>query len=258
MRQPNICRSKPKRTHPNGRWLARSMSLASLLTLGACSWAELRGEQAFDRPLSPPERVVIYDFAFAPDQIRLDRALDPEVAGLLKVELRNAQEHQAGRAFASTLSRHLVEGIFQLGMIAERSARAHRAESNTLLIRGQILSVDVGAQGKRKSIGVSSRRSIVKVHLQVIEALPDRQLAAVGLDTTARYGQEPQRGQIVGVGAVAGRLLMSTTISVSSNRTSDPTGAHLEVDARRVATKVTRELSRFFSQQGWTGLWVGS
>ena len=63
---------------------------------------------------------------------------------------------------------------------------------------------------------------------------------------------------IVGVGAVAGRLLMSTTISVSSNRTSAPTGAHLDVDARRVATKVTRELSRFFSEQGWTGRWAGS
>jgi len=258
MRQPRICRSKAKRAHPNGRSLARSMGLASLLTVGACSLTEIHREQAYDFPLSPPERVVVYDFAFAPDQIRIDRALNPEVADLLKVKLRSAQEHQAGRAFASTLSSHLVDGILQLGMIAERSARAHRAEPNTLLIRGQILSIDTGAQGKRMSIGLSSRRSTVKAHVQVIEVLPDRQLAAADLDATARHGRKPYRGQIVGVGAVAGRLLMSTTISVRSVRSSDPTGAHIEVDGRRVATKVTRELSRFFAEQGWIGRWVGS
>ncbi len=258
MRQPRPCRLKAKRVHPSGRLLARSLSLAGLLTLGACSLSAIQEEQASDRPFSTPERVVVYDFAFAPDQIRLDRGLDPEVSDLLKVKLRSAQEHQAGRAFASTLSSHLVEGIFRLGMVAERSARAHRAEPNTLLIRGQILSVDRGAQGERMSIGLSSRRSTVKAHVQVIEVLPDRQLAALGLDATARHGQKPRSGQIVGVGAVAGRLLMSTTISVSSSRASDPMGAHIDVDARRVATKVTRELSRFFSEHGWTGRWVGS
>ena len=258
MRQPRPCRLKAERVHPSGRLLARSLGLAGLLTLGACSLSALQGERVSDRPLSTPERVVVYDFAFAPDQIRLDRGLDPEVADLLKVKLRSAREHQAGRAFASNLSSHLVEGIFRLGMVAERSARAHRAEPNTLLIRGQILSVDRGAQGERMSIGLSSRRSTVKAHVQVIEVLPDRQLAAVGLDATARHGQKPRSGQIVGVGAVAGRLLMSTTISVSSSRASDPTGAHIDVDARRVATKVTRELSRFFSEHGWTDRWVGS
>ncbi len=255
MRQPRFCRSKAKRAHPGGRLLARGLGLAGLLTLGACSLTEFRGEQASDRPLSTPERVVVYDFAFAPEQVRLDRGLDPEVADLLKVKLRSTQEHQAGRAFASTLSSHLVEGLFRLGMVAERSARAHRAEPNTLLIRGQILSID---KGDRMSIGLSSRRSTVKIHVQVIEVLPDRQLAAAGLDATARNGQKPRRGQVVGVGAVAGRLLMSTTIAVSSSRASDPRGAHRDVDARRVATKVTRELSRFFSKHGWTGRWVGS
>ncbi len=258
MRQQRFCRSKAKRAHTSGRLFAWSFSLAGLLTLGACSLSAIQAEQASDRPLSTPERIVVYDFAFAPDQIRFDRGLDPEVSDLLKVKLRSAQEHQAGRAFASILSSHLVDGIFRLGMVAERSARAHRAEPNTLLIRGQILSVDRGAQGERMSIGLSSRRSTVKAHVQVIEVLPDRQLAAVGLDATARHGQEPRRGQVVGVGAVAGRLLMSTTISVSSNRTSNPTGAHIDVDARRVATKLTRELSRFFSEQGWTEPWVGS
>ena len=122
MRQPRFYRSKDKRAQPSGRLRARSLGLAGLLTLGACSLTEFQGEQASDRPLSTPERVVVYDFAFAPDQVRLDRGLDPEVADLLKVNLRSAQEHQAGRAFASTLSSHLVEGIFRLGLIAGAGA----------------------------------------------------------------------------------------------------------------------------------------
>jgi hypothetical protein len=58
-------------------------------------------------------------------------------------------------------------------------------------------------------------------------------------------------GEMMGVGAIAGHLLMSTAMSGAVAGASEMTSATVEADGKRIADKIPGDLGNFFVNQAW-------
>jgi hypothetical protein len=57
--------------------------------------------------------------------------------------------------------------------------------------------------------------------------------------------------EMMGAGAIAGHLLMSTVVSGVVAGASEMTSATVEADGKRLADKIATELGNFFVNQAW-------
>lgn len=51
--------------------------------------------------------------------------------------------------------------------------------------------------------------------------------------------------------AVAGHLVVSAAVTTASATVDDTLSGTVEADAKRTASKITKELKPFFARQGW-------
>jgi hypothetical protein len=67
----------------------------------------------------------------------------------------------------------------------------------------------------------------------------------------AKSGYKPGMAEMMGAGAIAGHLLMSTVVSGAVSGASEMTSATVEADGKRLADKIAAELGNFFVNQAW-------
>jgi len=120
-----------------------------------------------------------------------------------------------------------------------------------LLVKGQLVSIDQGNRTERVVIGLGAGRSDVQTHVQVFldRAGDDQDIEQ--LDISAKGSRKPGAAETLGVGALAGDLVVSGAITVAGTVASESFGGTVEADARRTAGKVVDELEAFFDRQGW-------
>ena len=81
-------------------------------------------------PLPRPDRVLVYDFAYSPGQVRLDRGVSAQVAQAMKGEPRTGQELGTGRQVSEVIAEHLVKSIRDMGLPASgRTVRSRRCST---------------------------------------------------------------------------------------------------------------------------------
>ena len=68
---------------------------------------------------------------------------------------------------------------------------------------------------------------------------------------TAKSGYKPGMGEMMGLGAITGHLLVSTAISGGLAAGTEMTSATVEADGKRLAEKIAADLGQFFVDQGW-------
>lgn len=201
--------------------------------------------------LPRPSRVLVYDFAVSPDEVKLDQGISGKVMDLMKGTPRSTEEIEIGHKVADALSKYLVEDINKLGLPAKRASGEPSREQNALMIRGQFVSIDEGNQAERMVVGLGLGRTEVEAHVQVVDLTPGSEKVVETLEATAQSGAKPGAAEMAGVGAVAGHLLVSAAVSTGVGVASEAYGANVEADARRMADQVTKQLSEFFASQGW-------
>jgi hypothetical protein len=198
-------------------------------------------------PLPRPDRVLVYDFAVSPEDVKLDRGVSARVIDAAKGTSRTAQELQTGQAVASKLSEHLVEEISKLGLAAERGAGPPVQEDNALTIEGQFLSIDEGNRTERAVIGLGAGRTDVRAEVLLYQ----NGLLVERLETDAKSGDKLGMAETMGAGAAAGNLAASAVVSAGMAGASEAFGANVEADAARTAKKLAKHLEEFFVRKGW-------
>ncbi len=202
--------------------------------------------------LPKPDLILVYDLAVEPDEIKLGRGVTPKIARLVKGSSRTEEEVAVGRAVASSLSKHLVQEIQDLGFQAERATGAPLRGQNVLEIEGQFLSIDEGNRTERVIIGLGLGRTEVKTNIQVYDVTPQGRRLVEEFETDAKSGRKPGMGEFVGVGALAGHAAVAALVSAGVAGVDEAFMASVEADARRTAKEIAKQLKQLFVKQGWT------
>lgn len=226
-------------------------SLAAACLAAACAPTNVQTMYERQGPISRPERILVYDFAVAPGEVKLDRGVSAELEQMAKGTPRTEQELQVGRATAAALSDELVKQINEMGLVAQRVVGVPANWANAVLIEGQILSIDEGNRTERVVIGLGAGRSSVRTDVQVYEARGTQLVRIAEFMTDARSGYKPGAAETMGLGAAAGDLAVSAAVTAAGTVASETLGVDAQADARRTASDVAKKLKPFFVEQGW-------
>ena len=219
-----------------------------VLVLGGCTTVDVVSKYAGPE-LPTPERVLVYDLAVTPEEVKLDRGLSALAIEAMKSSSRTEQEIEAGHEVAAAVSKELVKELQKMGLPASRAQEPVSMQPNDVLIRGQFVSIDEGNRTERVVIGLGAGRSDVRADIQM------RQNGQVleELDGDAKSGRGPGMAETMGVGALAGHLLTSAIVSTVVQTGSETFGSNVEADASRLAKDIAKEIKPFFVSQEWIG-----
>jgi hypothetical protein len=234
--------------------LPKAVALAGLGLLAACTSSQSTMDTAGE-VLAPPQVVIVDTFAVSPDEVKVSEDLSEEVKKALdsgKTMSRSEQELETGHQVADALAHNLVIEIQDLGVAAERGSAVPAGTQTALLIQGQLVSIDEGNEAERVAIGLGAGRSSVQVHAQVYEVTPDGGQQLIDqIVVDGKSGLTPGMAETMGVGGLAGHLLVSAVVSGTVQTVSETMSATVVADADRAAKGIAKQLSALFAQQGW-------
>jgi len=225
--------------------------LAALLLVASCGPTKVKTTEEYTGKLPRPDRILVYDFAVSPDEVKHDTGLSAEIVRAVKGTPKTAKELKIGHTVANALAKELVKEIQGYGLPAQRVAGTPSAVKGTLLIEGQFVSVDQGNRTERVVIGFGAGRTDVKAHVQVYEITAEGLQKVEQMQADAKSARKPGMALMMGAGAVAGHLLMSAAVSGGLSASGEVSWETVEADARRLAKDVAKELGQFFVAQEW-------
>ncbi len=228
--------------------------LLVLALAAGCAPTNVQQENMAVAQLARPSLILVYDFAVSPEEVELDTGLSADL--MQKYEehkgmSRTAEEIKVGHKVADALAEELVKKIRSYGLWAERGFGYPHGNEKDLMVKGQLLSIDEGNRTERVAIGLGAGRTSVQANVQVYEITPEGKKEVDTLQGTAKSGDKPGMGEMMGVGAIAGHLLASTLVSGTLSGATEMTSATVESDAKRLADKIAVDLGNFFVDQGW-------
>jgi len=144
-----------------------------------------------------------------------------------------------------------VKKIRSYGLWAERGFGYPYGKGKVLMVKGQFVSIDQGNRTERVAVGLGAGRSDVQANVQVYELTPQGLQQVDSMRADAKSGYKPGMAEMMGAGAIAGHLLMSTVVSGAVAGVSEMTSATVEADGKRMADKIAVDLGNFFVNQAW-------
>ena len=226
----------------------------ALALAAGCAPTNVQQQNMTLTQLPRPDLVLVYDFAVSPDEVKLDTGLSAEL--MRKYEQHKgmsptAQEIKLGHKVAEAVADELVKKIRSYGLWAERGFGYPYGKGKVLMVKGQFVSIDQGNRTERVAVGLDAGRSDVQANVQIFELTPQGLQEVDTLRGTAKSGYKPGMAEMMGAGAIAGHLLMSTVVSGAVAGASEMTSATVEADGKRLADKIAADLGNFFVNQAW-------
>jgi outer membrane murein-binding lipoprotein Lpp len=231
-----------------------SLILTGLLLAG-CAQTQVQQTSATVGGLPRPDHIFVYDFAVSPQEVELDESLSAEIKQRYdheKASPRTPQELKVGHTVAYVVSEELVKKIQSYGLWAERDlGTIPSQQENTLLIKGQFLSIDEGNRAERVLIGFAAGRTNVQAAVQVYELTSAGEREVDTLKGSGASAEKPGMAEMMGLGALTHHLMASTLVSGTVAGVSEAKFDTVEDDGRRLADKIAADLGQFFVEQGW-------
>lgn len=236
------------RRHPNVILL---IGTCIVFVLAACAPTKVKVLSQTDTRMTKPDRILVYEFAVSPDEVKLDRGISAKIEEYVKKTPRTEEERAVGRAVASALAKHLVTELQPFGMPVAMATGSPPSEGNILEIDGQFLSIDEGNKAERVVIGLGAGRTDVKALVQTYDARGGKRALVNEFDADAKSGYKPGMAETMGAGAAAGHLGASAALSGALAIGSEKFSATVEDDGKRMAKNIAKQLGEFFVVQGW-------
>lgn len=134
-----------------------------------------------------------------------------------------------------------------MGLAAERASGAISQDPSALSISGHFLSIDEGNRTERVVIGLGAGRTDVESEI----VLYQNGQRLEKLNASAKSAASPGMAETMGVGGLAGHLLVSAVVSTAVQSVSEASGSTVESDADRAASKIAKTIKPLFVRQGW-------
>jgi hypothetical protein len=225
-----------------------------LFALTGCAPTTVNVVSQYTGPLPQPNRILVYNFAVHPDEVKLDQGISAEVQALAGNPQPpwTEKELQVGRSVANALAAKLVAELRKMGYPAERASGipGYGAE-NVILIEGQITSVNQGSRAARVVIGLGVGHSDVKTFTQIYDLQPSGRRLVEQFSTDARSGYKPGMAETEGVSAAAGHWAVGLAVGAGLNIASETFSDNVDADAKRTAEQIAKQLNDLFMNKGW-------
>jgi len=185
--------------------LSRWIVLGLIATITGCASAKVQPLNVYQgsEPLPKPERVLVYDFAVTPDEVRLNSGPIARIRQRLRDTPQTEEELQVGREVAAALSEALVERISALGLPAERASHGQPLAQGALAVEGQFVSIDEGNRLRRMFIGFGLGKTKVRTLAQVYLGTDGGRHLVQEFETTAEGSKLRGMAAMMGAGAAA-------------------------------------------------------
>jgi len=236
------------------RFMLGTIGLVVMAFAAGCAPTNVQQQTTTYTQLPRPDLVLVYDFAVSPDEVQLDTGLSAELMqkyAAHKGTPPTVQELQLGHKVANVVADEIVKQIRTYGIWAERGYGWPAGRGKVLMVKGQFTTIDQGNRTERVAVGLGAGRSDVQAYVQLVELTPSGVQQVETLRADARSGFKPGMAEMMGVGAIANHLLMSTVVSGTLAGVSEMTAATVEADGRRLADKIAYDIGQFFSMQAW-------
>jgi hypothetical protein len=229
-------------------------AFAALALLAGCNKPAVQTTEAyFGGRLPRPDRVLVDGFAITPQDVKLDQGVAARVERTTSDVPLTAQEMQVARKAQSDLADAMVQQLRKYGLPAERgwSDQAPPVGS-TLMVQGQIVSIDQGNRTRRTLIGLGAGKSEVTADMQLYfvegRERPRFLTAYSGVDNS---GRTPGMAETMGVGGATGHLLASTALGSLLHLRTETHTANSDSEATKLAQGLSAQIGKFAVSQGW-------
>ncbi|MBN9528267.1 MAG: DUF4410 domain-containing protein [Alphaproteobacteria bacterium] len=198
---------------------------------------------------SPPDRVIVQDFAIAPEDVKLDdgvvasiRRERPRLLGMLNNQ-PSTDEQQLGiaRSIADVFAIDLVEALQARSLRASRAGVAPATTPATLFVQGHFTALDEGSKAQRLAVGFGVGASRVDAEVQLI------QNGAV----LAQFAIEATSGHKPGSLAALARGPAALAAAGGVRAVLEQTNPTLAKDVKAAAGKVADRIAATGQAQGW-------
>jgi len=221
--------------------------LALLGLVGCASTSVERGRvlAPLDELPKPPV-LLVYDFAVSADDVMVD-TFGP---ALLTSDGDPSERVEVGREVQSSLSKTLVAKLGEKGIRAKRAHAATQPAPNSLLLKGQFISIDEGDAMGRTVIGFGRGAKELRVAMQAYQmtaAGPRQLLEGKG---TSKGGKRPGMFVPVVGGAALGTAATSAVISASVSVVAEASGK-FNTDVKKLAEEISERAVQFYIDRGW-------
>jgi hypothetical protein len=228
-----------------------SIAACVLAIAAGCAPTKVYTDNEFTGMLPKPDRVLVYNFAVSPEEVKLTRGIAADIERASSGKSRTEDEKAVGQKTADALAQQLVKQLATLGIPVDRASGPPQVTGNVLTIEGQFMSIDQGNQTERVVIGLGMGRTDVKTMVQVYDARGGGRILAAQFETDAKSGYKPGAAETMGAGAAAGHLVTSAAVTVGGTAVSETIGATVEADAERTAKNIVTKLKAYYVMQGW-------
>ena len=234
------------------RIVPRAVKWLTLIVLAGCAPTNVDTVQEYSGKsrIPSPDRVLVYDFAVSPHDVKLNSAIGARLANLVTGAQENEEQVKVGRTVAKVLSESLVKELDQLGLPVEHASGGIMPTARTVMIHGQFLTIDEGNRLRRMVIGFGVGGTDLRTKVQVYQGTEAAPLLLQEFEANAESSRKPGMGPMVGVGAAATSAASAAAVS-SGVGVATEFDQTVEGDAKRTAKEVAKPLSQFFARQGW-------
>jgi len=226
---------------------------ALLLAVSACSSARVQPAQTYSGSALPrPSVVLVSDFAVTPEDVKLDSGVGSRLKSLFSSASTDDQQVETGRKVAAAVSKTLVKEIEKLGLPVIQGDAGSTTAGNTLVVTGQLLSIDEGNRTRRNIIGLGAGSSSVKADTQLYyrSAGTGERLVA-SYEANSESGRKPGAAETLGVGAATDAVGRMAVTSAGTSVASETLSADVDDLGAKMAKEIAKQLAQFSAKQGW-------
>ena len=238
--------------------LSAGMAVVAVSAL-ACAKATIKpGSTDLDWKVPKPVAVYIYPFAIQPTDIAVNSGMFSRAADYVDTSRVPQEQAEMARQVQQSMGQELVAGIEKLGFSASVASYDEPPPPvNALVIEGQFVRVDEGAELRRIVIGLGLGKSWVAAQVQVYETTASkgayeqtregRQLL-LAFSTYSHGGEFP--GVAVGAagGPIGGGIAAARAVEEG---VSEHIRSKTVRDVNRAAKQIGASLSAYMATQGW-------
>jgi len=248
-----------KGTSRFGLW-ATFIGLMALLFTGCASVETTTRPQHLNQAsLTKPDKILLYDFAVSPQEVRLDEGWSADIGRTARGQEgtpRSQLELEVGHKVARALSESLVIELGKYGILAQRTTREPMTDEKVHIVKGRFLSIDEGNQTQRMVVGFGVGRSVVRAQGKVFKMTPKGKELLTEFESEVKSGRKPGMGPMVGVGAIAGNAAVAAGVSgglgvASEAADSLPFSASLTANVQKMAEDLSKKAARHWVKRGW-------
>jgi hypothetical protein len=222
------------------------------LSMTGCARTDVQmSNEIANSGLPRPQQVLIYNFAVSPEEIKQNSSIFARLGRDLEGSSQTAEQIQLGREVADALATELTKDIAAMGLNPQRAIDNLPVAPDSVLVTGHFRNIDEGNRLRRNVIGLGMGQSSLDVEVRLLAPSPTGYTELAVFEAHADSGDMPGAAVMGPAGAAAGAgtaAVIGANVAVGGAKSYRSSSAQ---QARKIADKVSEQLSRYFAQQGW-------